>query len=67
VPIPWPVTDRAGPCLDRAKFVLCHGPNVRPALFELFEHLYPLLRVEPQSCAITHPGRPCHTGAISDI
>jgi hypothetical protein len=30
---PGPVTDRAGPCLDRANFVLCHGPNGRPALF----------------------------------
>jgi hypothetical protein len=34
---PGPVTDRAGPCLDRAKFVPCHGPNGRPALFG---HLY---------------------------
>jgi hypothetical protein len=34
---PGPVTDRAGPCLDRTKFVPCHGPNGRPALFG---HLY---------------------------
>jgi hypothetical protein len=37
---PGPITDRAGPCLDRAKFVPCHGPNGRPALFG---HLYPPL------------------------
>jgi hypothetical protein len=37
---PGPVTDRAGPCLDRAKFVPCHGPNGRPALFG---HLYVLV------------------------
>jgi hypothetical protein len=30
---PGPVTDRAGPCLDWAKFVSCHRPNGRPALF----------------------------------
>jgi hypothetical protein len=30
---PRPVTDRVGPCLDRAKSVPCHGPNGRPALF----------------------------------
>jgi hypothetical protein len=30
---PGPVTDRAGPCLDRAKFVSCYRPNGRPTLF----------------------------------
>jgi hypothetical protein len=39
---PGPVTDRAGPCLDRAKFVACHGPNGRPAPFG---HLYCHLRL----------------------
>jgi hypothetical protein len=35
LPIPGPlnVLCRPGPCLDRAKFVPCHGPNGWPALF----------------------------------
>jgi hypothetical protein len=32
-----PVTNRAGPCLDRARFVSCNRLNGRPALFG---HLY---------------------------
>ena len=43
---PGPVTDRAGPCLDRAKFVSCHGPNGR---LTLFGHLYAKLAVNKEN------------------
>jgi hypothetical protein len=48
---PGPVTDRAGPCLDRAKFVPCHGPNGRPALFG---HLYMIVLNETIKLIFLH-------------
>jgi hypothetical protein len=33
---PGPVTDRVGPCLDRAKFVSCHGLTGGPHCLDIY-------------------------------